>query len=76
MFVMQEHGLRNGGLGDRLAGLVTFSVRFNRTLIIRSENNFHTLFRPYHPTDILETKPKYTWGNWMTWSGYNMACQP
>lgn len=76
MFVMQEHGLRNGGLGDRLAGLisaVTFSVRFNRTLVIRSENNFHTLFRPFHPTDILETKPKYTWGNWMTWSGYNMA---
>jgi hypothetical protein len=38
-FVFHEHGLRNGGFGDRLAGLVTataIALRFNRTLVIES----------------------------------------
>jgi hypothetical protein len=55
MFVFQEHGLHNGGLGDRLGGLVsavTMAFRFNRTLIIRAYDGFDELFRPYHPTDI------------------------
>ncbi len=73
-FVYQQPGLRNGGLGDRMGGLlsaVAMSIRFNRTLLIRSENEMHRLFRPYHPTDIHDPNPKYTWGNWTSWSNYD-----
>lgn len=72
-FVMQQPNLRNGGLGDRIAGLSTammLSLRFNRTLIIRSGNYMHLYFRPFHPTDIHAQPPQYTWENWMQWSGY------
>jgi hypothetical protein len=51
-FVFHEHGLRNGGFGDRIAGLVTsaaIALRYNRTLLIESGNGFDQLFRPYHP---------------------------
>eukprot|EP01040_Poterioochromonas_malhamensis_P019164 gene19163-22574_t len=66
-FVMQQPNLRNGGLGDRIAGLSTavmLSLRFNRTLIIRSGNFLHLYFRPFHPTDIHAQPPQYTWENW------------
>ena len=51
-FVFHENGLKNGGFGDRLAGLITaaaIAFRFNRTLLIESSNGFDQLFRPYHP---------------------------
>jgi hypothetical protein len=51
-FVFHEHGLRNGGFGDRLAGLISsafIAIRYNRTLVIQSGNGFEELFRPYHP---------------------------
>ncbi len=84
-FIYHEPGLRNGGLGDRLSGLVNaiaLSLRFNRTLLIESQNNFHDLFRPYHPTvmangeeDISKasTDYNYTWKkeNWTTWSKWD-----
>jgi hypothetical protein len=41
VFVFEEHGLNNGGLGDRLAGLVSataMSLRFNRTLVLRDQS--------------------------------------
>jgi hypothetical protein len=41
MFVFEEHTLNNGGLGDRLAGLVSavaMSLRFNRTLVLRDQS--------------------------------------
>jgi hypothetical protein len=73
MFVIQEYNLRNGGWGDILAGLITsveLAIRFNRTLVIKSGNNIHQYFRPYHPIDIHATTPQYTWENWLSWSGY------
>lgn len=72
-FVMQQPNLRNGGLGDRIAGLSTamiLSLRFNRTLIIRSGNHLHLYFRPFHPTDIHAQPPQFTWENSLQWSGY------
>jgi len=50
-FMYHEPGLRNGGLGDRIAGLlnaVGIALRTNRTLLIESHNDFHELFQPYH----------------------------
>jgi len=50
-FMYHEPGLRNGGLGDRIAGLlnaVGIALRTNRTLLIESSNDFHELFQPYH----------------------------
>lgn len=51
MFVIQEYNLRNGGWGDILAGLITsveLAIRFNRTLVIKSGQNIHQYFKPYH----------------------------
>ena len=78
VFVYHEEGLRNGGLGDRIGGLIsamTISLRLNRTLLIQSANDFGTLFRPYHPTDIALPGPqqRYTWSNWTNWSRYNVS---
>ncbi len=73
IFVYQKPGLDNGGFGDRLAGLlsaVAMSIRFNRTLLIKTDNDLHNLFRPYHPKDIISSTPKYNWENF-NWSSYN-----
>lgn len=74
VFVYQEHGLKNGGLGDKLGGLISavaMALRFNRTLILRSSNDMHEVFRPYHPTDIHSPTPTYSWTNITTWSHYD-----
>lgn len=54
-FVLHEHNLRNGGFGDRLAGLLTataMAFRFDRQLLIQSNNGFNELFEPYRPPGI------------------------
>ena len=41
VFVLQEPGLKNGGFGDRVGGLLTaamMALRFNRTLLVQSSN--------------------------------------
>jgi len=74
-FVYQESGLKNGGLGDKIGGLISavaMAVRFNRTLILRSaQNEMHEVFRPYHPTDIHSKTPKYAWNNFTSWSNFD-----
>lgn len=73
-FVYQESGLKNGGLGDKIGGLVSavaMAIRFNRTLLVRSQNDMHEVFRPYHPTDIHSDNPKYSWTNITQWSHYD-----
>jgi hypothetical protein len=72
-FVYQEPGLRNGGLGDRIGGLVSaaaIAMRFNRTLVIRSYNGLGELMRPYHPHDSGDN-PKYNYKNLSSWSAYD-----
>jgi hypothetical protein len=54
IFVFHEKNFRNGGLGDRLGGLISafgISLRFNRTFFVQSSNSLHKLFRPYVPTN-------------------------
>jgi hypothetical protein len=73
-FVYQEGRLRNGGLGDRIGGVlsaVAMAIRFNRTLLLRSENEMHEVFRPYHPTDIHSENPKYKWTDYPSWSNFD-----
>ena len=75
VFVMHEAGLKNGGLGDRIGGIVTaaaMSIRFNRTLLIKSSNGYDELFRPYH--DPRSSIPMRTYKDCLrngSWSKYD-----
>ena len=76
VFVLNEPGLKNGGLGDRIGGILTammMSLRFNRTLLIQSSNGFDELFRPYSdPSNNLSSY--ITYKNCLhsnSWSKYN-----
>lgn len=83
IFVFEDEGTVKGGLGDRLAGLITaaaMALRFNRTLLIQSSNKFDSLFRPYrnpqnHAIDFYlpENNPtnKFTYTNWTSWTSIN-----
>lgn len=64
VYVFDQPGLKNGGLGDRMAGLVaaiSIALRFNRTLVIRSFSDLPKLFQPYHPLNFDRDRPKYSW---------------
>lgn len=59
---------KSGGLGDRLAGLITataYSITSNRTLLIQGDNAFTTAFIPYSPSSAI---PR-SWADW-EWSGW------
>lgn len=76
MFVYQEPGLKNGGLGDRLAGLVSamaIALRMNRTLLIRYSNGLDRLFRPYHPEDLYNDVALYSWENYTLHTSYKAS---
>eukprot|EP00605_Chrysophyceae_sp_TOSAG23-4_P002970 GSChrysophyteH1.ASY1.ANO1.3272.1 assembled CDS len=84
-FIYHEPGLRNGGLGDRISGVINavgLALRFNRTLLIESQNGFHELFQPFHSTLLsadgkgaskVGDDYKYTWKkeNWTSWSNWS-----
>jgi hypothetical protein len=85
LFVYQEPGLRNGGLGDRFGGLlsaVALALRFNRTLVLRDFTGMHEVFRPYHPQHEQQqqqhqqqesSRRRYGWDNWREWSQYDQT---
>jgi hypothetical protein len=80
VFVFQEANLKTGGMGDRMAGLLTaagMAIRYNRTLIIRSQNGLEKLFRPYIPPedeDSLVGLVKYGNGSHdLDWARYNLS---
>ena len=61
IFVFHDPSSSTGGLGDRLAGLLTsfaFSVRTGRRLLVQGDEAMETLFRPFHPSDA--TSPPTT----------------
>ncbi|RYG65297.1 hypothetical protein EON64_12225 [archaeon] len=73
-FVFQEGRLRNGGLGDRLAGMVTameFALRFDRILLVRSSTGFGELFEPYHGYGGSRPHVRYSYENWTSWTQYD-----
>ena len=51
VFVFQKDSFSSKGLGDRFIGLIhaaTIALRFNRTLLIKSENGLDKIFQPYY----------------------------
>eukprot|EP01038_Epipyxis_sp_PR26KG_P009806 gene9806-13196_t len=63
IFVFHEPGQpSNGGLGDRLAGMITalaYAIRTNRTFLIVGDEAFEDSFRPYHPY-----RNDLSWSSW------------
>jgi hypothetical protein len=54
VFVFHDPGSSTGGLGDRLAGLLSafaFSIRTGRTLLVQGDEALETLFRPFTLSD-------------------------
>ena len=49
----------------------SLAMRFNRTLLIDSNDHVHKLFRPYHPIDLNNNISKFDYGNWSSWTKYN-----
>jgi hypothetical protein len=83
-FVYHEAGLKNGGFGDRLGGLITaaaIALRLNRTLVIKSGNGFGDYFRPYHrpthgyvsPASEIGPQRQYTYTNYSMWTNFNFS---
>jgi hypothetical protein len=53
-FDFQHHG--NGGLGDRIAGLVTaatIALRYDRGFVLQPDDTFGVFFRPLQATDMI-----------------------
>ena len=76
IYIFHDHSLgSNGGLGDRLGGLITafaYAMRTNRTLLIFGDGSFNDAFEPYHPNNI---DGKYNWKSW-DWSGLSKSSYP
>ena len=84
IYSFAEHGMgSNGGLGDRLAGLVTavaFAMRTGRRLLIVADSPFKSAFVPYHTSNRAQSNAdkkdsdlpnaRFHWQNWK-WSGYD-----
>ena len=69
VYVFDEAGVDNGGLGDRLGGLVTavaYALRTGRTLLISADKSVEEAFEPYHPNN----NGRFRWGN-NSWSGFS-----
>lgn len=64
----------NGGLGDRLGGLITamaFALRTDRIFLIHGDKSFEDSFQPY--VSDKHTDKKVTWGNWEDWAGWHQS---
>ena len=77
IFVFHENGGLNGGLGDRLGGMVSavaFALRTGRTLLISGDKAFDEAFQPYHPDLLLsggraQKHKQRRWSSW-DWAGW------
>lgn len=87
IFVFHENGQRaHGGLGDRLAGMVTaiaHAIRTERTFLVMGDGAFEESFRPFYSpltefnASVSLEKAQmgagegvYTWSNW-EWAKWN-----
>lgn len=68
IYVYQEPGQGgNGGLGDRLAGMITalsFALRSNRTFLVVGDDAFEKAFQPYHDTSNHFNRGRPSWWSW------------
>eukprot|EP00981_Chlorochromonas_danica_P007469 scaffold1754_cov180-Ochromonas_danica.AAC.25 len=70
IFVYHDRHVDNGGLGDRLAGLITvffYALRTNRTLLIEGDVALQKAFQPYFKSS--SHLSKVTWEDWK-WAGW------
>eukprot|EP00981_Chlorochromonas_danica_P011167 scaffold3779_cov254-Ochromonas_danica.AAC.27 len=70
IFVYHNRHVKNGGLGDRLAGLITaffYALRTNRTLLIEGDIALQKAFQPYFKSS--SHLSKVTWEDWK-WAGW------
>lgn len=83
--VYEEGKSMGGGLGDRLAGIITgfaYALRTNRTFLLEGGDAFTTYFRPFDLSALhrwnhtslrgkkYHTIPNMTWSDWR-WAGWN-----
>lgn len=69
IFVFHERGHSGGGLGDRLAGMLTglaYALRTNRTFLVVGDEAFENAFKPY---ERASNASKYSWRSW-DWAGW------
>ena len=78
VFVYSEEGLKNGGIGDRFGGLITataIALRFNRTLLVESNDGMDMLFQPYFPANLRSVNNhsvfSYRKSDWTAMYNYN-----
>jgi len=68
IFVYHEPGQSsNGGLGDRLAGMITalaFAIRSNRTFLVVGDESFEKSFGPYYNRSFFFERGTPSWANW------------
>ncbi|KAJ1411529.1 hypothetical protein B484DRAFT_455589 [Ochromonadaceae sp. CCMP2298] len=85
IFVFSEGGNSGGGMGDRLAGLISsaaYALRANRTLLVQGDRAFEASFRPYS-ANLTWTGTNGTAGNvtddaddgysWRSWAWSNWS---
>lgn len=72
IFTFHEGKASLGGLGDRLAGLITtiaYAIRYNRVLLIAADNSFEEYFQSYF--HYSQGSMLLSWKDW-TWSGLSI----
>lgn len=76
IFVFHEAGQKaHGGLGDRVAGIITamaYAIRTKRTFLLQGDQAFEEAFRPYFPPDEngKVMSEHFTWKSW-DWANWN-----
>eukprot|EP01032_Pedospumella_encystans_P022571 gene22571-25574_t len=76
IFVFHEAGQKaHGGLGDRVAGMITamaYAIRTKRTFLLQGDQAFEDAFRPYFPPDEegKALSEHFTWKSW-DWANWN-----
>lgn len=78
IFVFHEAGQKaHGGLGDRVAGIITamaYALRTGRTFLMQGDSAFEETFRPYYPPNmkdfVSEPEKKYSWKSW-EWANWS-----
>lgn len=76
IFVFHEAGQKaHGGLGDRVAGIITamaYALRTKRTFLLQGDQAFEEAFRPYFAFDEdgKAMSDHFTWKSW-DWANWN-----
>lgn len=81
IFVYQEARQKSGGIGDRLAGMITaiaYAIRSNRNFLIAGDDTVERYFKPYdfNIPELIKRNLSYSrweWANWERYFGMNIT---